>query len=148
MKRRSAVSGNCYDHGLRHMRPFLHAAAIALSAGLLFLVEPMAAKAFLPWFGGAAGVWVACVLFFQLTLLAGYAYAFALTRFAGPRAQRIVHVVLAAGAIATLTWTTPAPTMWGGPSWSILCSLAACIGLPFFMLSATSPLLQTWYAGD
>ncbi len=130
------------------MRPFLHAAAIALSAGLLFLVEPMAAKAFLPWFGGAAGVWVACVLFFQLTLLAGYAYAFALTRFAGPRAQRIVHVILAAAAIATLTWTTPTPAMWGGPAWSILYSLAACIGLPFFTLSATSPLVQTWYAGD
>lgn len=130
------------------MRPILHALTIALSAALLFLVEPMAAKAFLPWFGGAAGVWLACVLFFQLTLLAGYAYAFALTRYIGARGQRALHIGLVLAAILTLQWTTPAPHLADNPTWSILLSLAGSIGLPFLILSATSPLVQAWYVAS
>ena len=74
------------------LRKPLFAVTIALSASLLFVVEPAAAKALLPKFGGAAGVWIACILFFQVTLLAGYLYAYALTRFLKhARADRDTH---------------------------------------------------------
>lgn len=125
------------------MRRLLYALTIALSAALLFVVEPAAAKALLPRFGGAAGVWIACILFFQTTLLAGYLYAYALTRFLPPRWQAALHIALLAGAAWLLPWTPPAGA--GNPPVAILLALTASIGLPFFALCSTSPLLQTWY---
>src|SRR5256885_419195 len=73
-----------------------------LSAFLLFLVQPLIGKYLLPWFGGGAGVWNACLLFFQVPLLAGYAYDHAINRFLPPRGQAIIHVVLMLAAIAFL----------------------------------------------
>lgn len=125
------------------MRKPLYALTIALSAALLFVVEPAAAKALLPRFGGAAGVWIACILFFQSALLAGYLYAYAITRFLPPRAQIYVHITVLFAAVRTLPWTPPSGA--GDPPLAILVALAASIGLPFFALSSTSPLLQTWY---
>jgi hypothetical protein len=131
------------------LRKVLYAVTIALSASLLFVVEPAAAKALLPRFGGAAGVWIACILFFQLTLLAGYLYAWALTRIRGPRVQTAIHAALLAASVCALPWIPPGggAAAGGHPLFAILTSLAASIGLPFLALSATSPLLQAWYGG-
>src|SRR5882757_10554374 len=79
----------------------LYAASIALSALLLFLVQPIIAKQILPWFGGSAGVWTTCLVFFQSLLLAGYAYADLTTRL-GPRRQALLHIGLLVVSLAFL----------------------------------------------
>jgi hypothetical protein len=129
------------------LRKPLYAVTIALGASLLFVVEPAAAKALLPRFGGAAGVWIACILFFQVTLLAGYLYAWALSRFLSTRMQAAVHIALLAACVFVLPWIPPGASEASGdhPLFAILIALAASIGLPFLTLSATSPLLQSWY---
>ena len=125
----------------------LYAITIFLSAFLLFQVQPLIAKMILPWFGGSAAVWSASLLFFQLLLLAGYAYAHVSIRFLKPRVQMLVHVVLLLGSCALLpilpnpVWR---PTQAGDPTARILLLLTATIGLPYFLLSSTSPLLQAW----
>ena len=129
--------------------PLLFAATIFLSSFLLFLVQPMIAKQILPWFGGAASVWTTCLLFFQALLLAGYAYAHASLRLSRPRTRAILHVVLLVGSAAMLPIIVGAnwkPTGAEEPVARILLLLAATIGLPYFMLSTTGPLVQVWYA--
>src|SRR6202050_4000087 len=126
----------------------LYAVTIFLSAFLLFQVQPLIAKAILPWFGGSAAVWSASMLFFQLLLLAGDAYAHVSFRFLKPRVQMFVHVALLLGSCALLP-ILPSP-MWrptqvGDPTARILLLLTATIGLPYFLLSSTSPLLQAWF---
>ncbi len=126
----------------------LYAATIFLSAFLLFQVQPLIARIILPWFGGSAAVWSAAMLFFQVSLLGGYAYAHGAIRYLTARAQMAVHVVLLAGSCALLPiLPSPAwkPAEAGDPTGRILALLAATIGLPYFLLSATSPLLQAWY---
>src|SRR5215469_14081932 len=86
----------------------VYAVTIFLAAFLLFQVEPLIAKIILPWFGGSAAVWGAALLFFQIVLLAGYAYAHAIVRFLRPRAQVIVHVALLATSCALLPILPPA----------------------------------------
>ncbi len=125
----------------------LYAASIALSALLLFLVQPIIAKQILPWFGGSAGVWTVCMVFFQTALLAGYAYAHWMARRLSPRRQCAVHLALLAVSLACLPIV--AADRWrpaGGqdPAWAILALLAATIGLPYFLLASTGPLLQSW----
>jgi hypothetical protein len=126
----------------------LYALVIFLGALLLFQVEPLIVKIILPWFGGSAGVWSAALLFFQLLLLGGYTYAHLLVRLAKARAQMAVHVVLLAASCAMLpimpspSWK---PAVAGDPTLRILGALLVTIGLPYFLLSATSPLLQAWY---
>jgi len=126
----------------------LYAITIFLSAFLLFQVQPLIAKIILPWFGGSAAVWAAALLFFQLSLLAGYAYAHALIKMAKARTQLLIHGTLLLASCALLpilpsvTWK---PTAIGDPTLRILELLAATIGLPYFLLSSTSPLLQAWY---
>lgn len=121
---------------------------IVLSAFLLFLVQPIMAKQILPWFGGSASVWNTCVFFFQLLLLLGYLYAHALVRFVSPGRQAVVHVALLALSLASLpvlasdTWKSGDTD----PGVRILLLLTATVGLPYFLLSSTSPLLQAWYA--
>ena len=126
----------------------LYAATIFLSAFLLFQVQPLIAKIILPWFGGSAAVWSAAMLFFQLCLLAGYSYAHLLTRRFSAKGQMRVHAALLVISCALLP-ILPSPS-WkpdgsGDPTWHILLLLAATIGLPYFLLSSTSPLLQAWY---
>src|SRR5438034_11531609 len=88
-------------------------AAITLGAALLFMVQPMFTKMVLPRFGGAPSVWSVAIVYFQIALLAGYAYAHVLTRYAGPRASVVIHlVVMIAGAFA-LPPSTPAG--WARP---------------------------------
>ena len=120
---------------------------IALSAALLFVIQPMVAKALLPRFGGSAGVWVACMMFFQVVLLLGYWYAYWLTRFPSPRARTAVHLGLLAASLAVLPLRLTAGETSAGPMLSILLVLAASVGLPFLVLSTTSPLVQSWHAG-
>ena len=111
------------------------AAALFLAAFLLFQVQPMLGKALLPWFGGTPAVWTVCLLFFQALLLGGYAYAH--------MARRRVHLILLAISLAVLP-IAPREITVGGPTPSILLTLLLSVGLPYFVLSATSPLLQRW----
>jgi len=126
----------------------IYAATIFLSSFLLFLVQPLIARLILPWFGGSAAVWTTCMLFFQVLLLAGYAYAHSLSKLAGRR-QAIVHTVLLLAALATLpimpaeSWK---PTGEQEPISRILLLLGAAVGLPYFLLASTSPLIQAWFA--
>src|SRR4051812_42634591 len=120
-----------------------------LSALLLFLVQPLIGKYVLPWFGGSPAVWTTCMLFFQVALLAGYAYAHGVVTRWGPRGQAAVHLLLLAAAVAVLPVTPGERWRPPGPDWPtarLLALLAATIGLPFFALAATSPLLQAWVA--
>jgi SAM-dependent methyltransferase len=110
-------------------------------------VQPIIAKQILPWFGGSAGVWTTCLVFFQSILLAGYAYADWTTRL-GPRRQALLHVGLL--ALSLLSLPILAASGWKPqgdeqPILHILLLLAGTIGLPYFLLSTTTPLLQAWY---
>jgi len=127
----------------------LYAATIFLSAFLLFLVQPVIAKQILPWFGGAASVWAICLVFFQSVLLAGYAYSDWTTRLLAPRKQAWLHIALLVASLAVLPiipdvqWKPGADS--GEPTLLILGLLLATIGLPYFLLSTTSPLVQAWF---
>ena len=127
----------------------IHAATIFLSSFLLFMVQPLIARLILPWFGGTAAVWTTCMLFFQTVLLAGYAYAHATNARLAPRTQALVHTILLLVALALLPiapreyWK---PLGEEEPVSYILLLLVATVGLPYFLLSATSPLLQAWFA--
>lgn len=110
-------------------------------------MQPIIAKQILPWFGGSAGVWTTCLVFFQSVLLAGYAYADWTTRL-GARRQALIHVVLLAVSLATLPIIASSGWKPQGdeqPIGRILLLLGATIGLPYFLLSTTTPLLQSWY---
>ena len=124
------------------------ALTIFTGAFLLFQVQPLIGKYILPWFGGSPGVWTTCMLFFQVLLLGGYAYAHSLSRRLGPRRQAVVHLVLLAVALATLP-ITPSdhwkPHASGDPTWHILALLAVSLGLPYLVLAATGPLMQEWF---
>jgi hypothetical protein len=126
----------------------LYSLTIFLSAFLLFEVQPIIAKMILPWFGGSSAVWSTCMLFFQIVLLLGYLYAHALVKLA-PRRQAIVHIAVLAVSLISLpiipneSWKHAG---LGQPSLTILTLLGITVGLPYFILSSTSPLLQAWYA--
>ncbi len=135
----------------------LYVLAIFLSAALVFLVEPMAAKLVLPLLGGTPAVWTTCVLFFQVLLLAGYVYGHLLDRYLKPRVQLLVHgLVMLAGA-ASLPLGLPEnlrdpsgvagslPTEIALASW-LLAVLGMAVGAPFFVASTTGPLLQRWFS--
>jgi SAM-dependent methyltransferase len=126
----------------------LFATTIFLSAFLLFQVQPLIAKFILPWFGGSASVWSAALLFFQLLLVAGYLYAHCLIRLLRPRRQLWLHGSLLAASLLTLPIIPSAvwkPEAGGDPTLRILLLLTVTVGLPYTLLSATSPLLQAWY---
>lgn len=114
--------------------------AVVLGAFLLFLVQPMAGKMLLPLYGGSAAVWSACLLFFQSVLLLGYLYAHLLARALKPRAQAAVHTVV---LLACVLLPRAAPAE-GSDAAHVLLALAGAVGLPYFLLSAASPLMQHW----
>ena len=127
----------------------LYAVTIFTSAFLLFLVQPVIAKQILPWFGGSATVWTTCLVFFQTVLLLGYAYADWTVRRLTTRGSLLLHSTLLAASIAVLPIIPSAfwkPAGAENPSWLILGMLTATIGLPYFLLSTTSPLVQAWFA--
>jgi len=127
----------------------LFALTIFASAFLLFLVQPIVAKQILPWFGGSAAVWATCLVFFQSTLLLGYAYADFSVRRLRPRTQVKLHVALLVISLISLPiipgefWK---PAGNENPIFLILGLLGGTIGLPYFLLSTTSPLVQAWFA--
>jgi hypothetical protein len=126
-----------------------YALTIFTGAFLLFQVQPLIGKYILPWFGGGPGVWTTCLLFFQTLLLGGYAYAhFSSTRLK-PRNQVILHFVLLALSLVLLP-ITPSESwkahVGGDPNLRILLLLSATIGLPYFVLSSTGPLMQQWFS--
>ncbi|MFN8696799.1 MAG: fused MFS/spermidine synthase [Burkholderiales bacterium] len=134
-----------------HLAPnmLIYAATIFVSAFLLFLVQPIIAKQILPWFGGTAAVWTTCLVFFQSALLLGYFYSDWSTRKLTPKTQKWVHLSLIAVALLLLP-IIPAsdwkPTGDEAPGLRIILLLTATIGLPYFLLSTTSPLIQAWFA--
>jgi len=125
------------------------AIAILISAFLVFQVQPVVSKTILPWFGGSPGVWTTCMLFFQVVLFAGYTYAHITTKMLLPKHQGLLHFALILVALFFLPislgtdWKPSGaenPTVW------ILLILAANVGLPYFLLCSTGPLLQAWFA--
>ncbi len=133
----------------------LYAVTIFLSAFLLFAIQPIAAKHLLPFFGGSSSVWATSLLFFTTILFAGYSYVMVLTRYR-QHTQILIHVgiILAAGL-----YTIGAVLLWGSiyppleslsdstipPMLRVLIALSLSIGIPYFLLSTTGPLLQFWY---
>ena len=128
-----------------------HAVTIFASAFLLFQVQPLIAKYILPWFGGGPAVWTTSVLFFQVFLLGGYGYAHLSIRRFGPRVQASVHGALLLAALLQLPITPDGdwkPLSPDAPTWHILLLLGATVGLPYFVLSSTTPLIQAWFSRD
>lgn len=119
---------------------------IFCSSFLLFAVQPILGKALLPEWGGGANVWTACLLFFQIGLLIGYLYAFVSARWLARRAQAAVHILLIATSLAWLpiALRIPIEALADQPALDILFELTWSIGLPFVVLSSTSPLLSHW----
>jgi hypothetical protein len=122
---------------------------IFLSAFLLFQVQPLLGKYILPWFGGGPAIWTACLLFFETVLLAGYAYAHALVAWVPRRIQAFTHIGLLAVSLAFLP-VGPRGDHWnaagaGDPTGRILTLLLVSVGLPYFLLSSTAPLVQRWF---
>ena len=126
----------------------LFTATLFLSAGLMFLVEPMVARMVLPRLGGSPSVWSTCLVFFQATLLLGYAYAHVLTSAVPHRQQIFVHfsMMLLAALSLPLGIAADAPPVGGWQSWWLLTRLALTAGPTVFAISATAPLLQSWFS--
>ena len=135
-----------------------YAITIFTGAFLLFQVEPLLARYILPWFGGTPAVWITCVLFFQLLLVFGYAYSHAIATRLRPGYQVAIHLSLVIVCLLLMAglagvWSSP---ITPGASWRpassdlpirhIFLLLVVSIGLPYFILSTTGPLLQTWFA--
>lgn len=139
-----------------HMISYL--VTVVLSAMLLFFVQPLMGKVILPWFGGSAGLWSVVLLFFQFLLLLGYTYSFLVTTYLNQRTQVIVHISLVIAAfiillmgilgdgIPLLPGEGLKPSADTLPVLRILVILGSSIGLPYFLLATTGPLLQSWYA--
>jgi hypothetical protein len=128
---------------------WLYAITIFLSAFLLFQVQPLIGKWILPWFGGGPAVWTTCMLFFQTALLGGYAYAHWLRTRLGNRNQLIVHLAVLVVAVMLLPirpWEMLKPMDGSFPTWHVLLVLLGAVGLPYFALSSTSPLVQAWFS--
>ncbi len=132
--------------------------SVLVSAFLLFQVQPMIGKLILPWFGGTPAVWSTVMLYFQVLLTGGYAYAYWLIGRVRERRQGAVHLCLlvisaAALAVTAFSWTAPIlpgsswkPTGAGLPIWNIFKLLAVSVGLPYFLLSTNGPLMQAWFS--
>jgi hypothetical protein len=129
----------------------LYGATILLSAFLLFQVQPMVGKMLLPWFGGTVAVWSTCLLFFQVVLLLGYLYAHWTSRLLAARTQTWLHLCLL--AISLLALPVALNSAWKpdgneDPALLILALMTASVGLPYFMLSSTGPLVQAWFSRE
>ena len=129
----------------------LFVVSIFLSAFLLFQIQPVIARYILPWYGGSPAVWTSCLLFFQVGLLAGYAYAHALVSFlrGKRRVQIAVHLGLLLIAIILLPITPSESLKPDGsehPVLGIVQLLVLTVGFPYFLLSASGPLLQHWFS--
>lgn len=137
---------------------FLFVTSIFLSAFLLFQIQPMIGKLILPWFGGTPAVWSTVMLFFQILLTGGYAYAYWLIERVKNRRRFIVHISLITFTFSILmmlaiVWESPVtpdavwkPENVRSPVFDIFKLLAVSVGLPYFILAANGPLMQAWYS--
>jgi SAM-dependent methyltransferase len=128
--------------------PVLFTATIFTSALLLFFVQPLFTRMVLPQIGGAAAVWTTAMLFFQTVLIGGYLYAHVLTRHVPTLAQVGIHLALLLGALAFLPLAVPADWQYDPARPVVTQTLwlyALGVGLPFAVLSANAPLIQSWY---
>ena len=127
----------------------LFAITAFISAFLLFQVQPLIGKFILPWFGSTPAVWTTVMLFFQVMLLGGYCYADVLARMRSTRNQVVVHMSLLVAAMLLLPiipsddWRA---TGLANPTWRILLLLLVTVGGPYFLISSSAPLLQSWFA--
>jgi hypothetical protein len=127
----------------------LYAATILVSAFLLFQVQPLISKYILPWFGGSPAVWTTAMLSFQTLLFGGYAYAHFAQRWLPAGGQALFHLGVLTACMALLPIapsTSWKPDDASDPTWRIVALLAATVGLPYFLLSTTGPLVQAWFA--
>ena len=136
----------------------IFAISVFLSAFLLFQVQPMIGKFILPWFGGTPAVWSTVMLFFQVLLTGGYAYAYWLIGRIKDRRQNIVHIGLSILALIVLialafTWSSPVtppaalrPVNVSSPILNIFKLLLISVGLPYFILASNGPLMQAWFS--
>src|SRR5262249_31770759 len=127
----------------------LFAVTIFAGAALLFLLEPHVGKSLLPWYGGTPAVWNTCLFFFQFLLLAGYFYAFLLQRWLPLKRQLAIHGIVLIAALAALPIrmnVTGLTSAVQNPVGNVLRDLLLSVGLVFFVISTTAPLLQAWYA--
>ena len=128
---------------------YLFAATIFLSALLLFWIQLVMAKMLLPRLGGTPAVWNTCMLFFQVLLLAGYSYVLVTTARLGARKQAVLHgsILLLSCLYLPLTFAGNFGSMSdaSNPALSLFVYLLGAIGLPVFLISTTSPLLQKWF---
>ena len=125
-----------------------YCAALLISATLLFSAQPMIAKMVLPLYGGSPAVWTSCMVFYQVTLLAGYAYAHAISSWLSLKLQMIIHVVLIGLPLAVLPISishngTSAST---SPVLVLATLLVVAAGAPLFVVTTTASLLQRWFA--
>ncbi len=128
---------------------FVFTFTIFLSAFLLFFIQPMMAKSMLPYLGGAPAVWNAAMVFFQVTLLLGYVYAHFLGKFFKARLQVIIHCLVFLLSLIFLPIElkiNPDANATANPVTWVFLLLVVSIGLPFFILSASAPLLQSWFS--
>ena len=116
------------------------------SAFLLFCIEPLVAKMLLPIAGGVPAVWSTCLVFFQVTLLAGYAFSQVTLARLGPRAQALVYVALFPAALYALPIVLPPHALGAHPALSVLALLTTTVGVPFFVLSTLAPAVQRWFS--
>ena len=146
MSVQDAVAERSTDSG----EVWLFALTVFLSAYLLFQVQPLISKLILPWFGGSPAVWTTAMLFFQSVLFGGYLYAHLITRYGSPRVQAGLHIALLAVAAALAMMVVPDLSMKPAgdeePITRILLLLALSVGLPYFCLATTGPLIQCWFA--
>ncbi len=127
----------------------LYSLTLFVSATLLFVVQPMVGKMILPLLGGTPAVWSTCLVFFQAMLLAGYAYAHASATWVGISRQAILHLAVLAIPLGFLPLSVNPALLRGGeanPVLDVLMLLSISVGLPFFVVSATAPLLQRWFS--
>ena len=121
---------------------FTYAVTIFVSSMHLFLVQPIIAKQILPAFGGSANVWTTCLFFFQFVLLLGYCYAHGLARLPA-RFQPVLHGILLAASLTSLPIIASLGKASGdaSPVLRLLVLLLTTVGLPYFLLATTSPLI-------
>src|SRR5208283_1581053 len=150
---KAKMAGTTAYSGTQETAPAWTAWAFAstafLGAFLLFQVQPLISKFILPWFGGAPAVWTTCVLFFQIVLFAGYTYSHLLVGRLSTRSQAMAQCLLLLAAIVVLPIapsTAWKPTNGSAPTAQILLLLTATVGLPYFVLSTTSPVIQAWFS--
>lgn len=129
--------------------PVLFSLTLFMSAMLIFIVEPMVAKMILPLLGGTPGVWNTCMMFFQALLLGGYAYAHVSSSRLPVGKQVLLHgalLLLACIVLPVAISRTLIPSGDANPIGVVLILLIVSVGLPFFVLSSTAPLMQRWFA--